>query len=252
MAGGQDFGQVSLGGNPQSQVLSYSFGGLAGTPTFSLAWGRDFQAAAPTCSSGGTTTNCSVTVQFSPVRPGLRQDAVLVRSQSGAVLATTSLTGIGLAPLGVLSPGAISTLAGNGEWGYQDSSSASAAMFRNPQGIAIDGNGNIYVADSGNAAIRKIALASGVVTTVAGTGSDGFAGDGGFATSALLNSPAGVAVDGAGNLFIADQGNNLIRRVDAVTQIITTVAGGGRLPRGRINLATADRRHAPYYTDLKA
>ena len=227
----QDFGQVSVAGSRQSQVLTYSFTGISGVPSFSLGWGRDFQAGAPTCSVGATT-NCSVTVQFSPIRPGLRQDALNVKSQAGTVLASTPLTGIGLAPLMVLQPGVISTLAGNGSWGYLDSSTPGAAMFRNPQGIAADGEGNIYVADSGNGAIRKITLTSGAVTTVAGTGSDGFAGDGGLATNALLNAPTGVALDGAGNFFIADQGNNLIRRVDAITKIISTVAGGGTVASG--------------------
>jgi sugar lactone lactonase YvrE len=106
-------------------------------------------------------------------------------------------------------------------------------MFRNPQGIALDGSGTFaYVADSVNNMIRKVTLASGAVTTVAGTGGSGSGGDGGAALSATLNTPTGVALDGAGNVYIADQGNNLIRRIDAATQIIHTVAGGGTVASG--------------------
>jgi sugar lactone lactonase YvrE len=172
-------------------------------------------------------------VTFNPERPGPRQDAVTVTNQSGSVLTRTPLTGVGLSPLVALYPGIISTLTGNGTWGYQDSPNPAAAMFRNPQGIALDGSGEVaYVADSVNGAIRKIVLASGGVTTVAGNGMNGFGGDGGPATTAVLNTPTGVAVDSAGNLYIADQGNNLIRRVDAATQVITTVAGGGTVATG--------------------
>jgi len=227
----QDFGQVAIGGS-QTTPLAYSFTGLSTTPNFSLSWNRDFQAGTPSCTVGATT-NCSVTVTFSPMRPGLRQDALTITDQSGNLLANTPLSGVGQSPLVALYPGVISTLAGNGTWGYQDSPNAASAMFRNPQGIALDGSGNTaYIADSVNNVIRKIALSSGAVSTVVGNGSSGLGGDGGLATNALLNTPTGVAVDGAGNLYIADQGNNLIRRVDSVTQVISTVAGGGTAASG--------------------
>src|SRR5438445_11718203 len=87
---------------------------------------------------------------------------------------------------------------------------------------------DLYIADLGNERIRKIAAASGIITTVAGNGSFGFAGDGGAATSASVSGPAGVAVDASGNLYIADHYNHRIRKVDAATGIITTVAGDGR------------------------
>jgi sugar lactone lactonase YvrE len=227
----QDFEQVAVGGS-KSATLTYSFTGLSAAPHFSLSWSRDFQAAAPTCTVG-TATNCSVMIAFTPLRPGLRQDGLTITNQSGAVLKNTPLRGVGQSPLIALYPGIISTLAGNGTWGYQDSPNPSAVMFRNPQGIALNGSGNVaYVADSVNNVIRKIVLSSGAVSTVAGNGSSGLGGDGGPATAAIFNTPTGVAVDGSGNLYIADQGNNLIRRVDAATQIVSTVAGGGTMASG--------------------
>jgi sugar lactone lactonase YvrE len=227
----QDFGPVVVG-TSQSATLTYSFTGLSAAPSFSLSWNRDFQAGSPACTVGATT-NCSLPIVFNPAAPGLRQDGVTVTDQSGSVLTRSPLSGVGLSPLIALYPGIISTLAGNGTWGYEDSANPTAAMFRNPQGIALDGSGGVaYVADSVNSVIRKIVLASGAVSTVAGNGSNGIGGDGGPATGALLNTPTGVAVDGGGNLYIADQGNNLIRRVDAATQIISTVAGGGTVASG--------------------
>ena len=224
----QDFGQVAVGAAPASATLTYSFTGLSAAPTFALAWGRDFRVVSPVCLVGATTTTCTIAISFAPSRPGIREDAVTAQNGSGAILATTILHGVGLSPLLALYPGVISTTAGNGTWGYEDSSNPANAMFRNPQCVALDGSANaVYVADSVNGVIRKIVISSGNVSTVAGNGSNGYSGDGGPATSATLNTPTGLAVDSAGNLYIADQGNNLIRRVDAITRVITTVAGGG-------------------------
>jgi sugar lactone lactonase YvrE len=91
----------------------------------------------------------------------------------------------------------------------------------------VDGTGNVYITDSGNQRIRKVSAATGVITTVAGNGIDhGDLGDNGPATSASL-SASGVAVDGSGNIYIADGGNSRIRKVSADTGVITTVAGNG-------------------------
>src|SRR5919197_1129291 len=95
-----------------------------------------------------------------------------------------------------------------------------------PLGIAVDGTGNLFVSDSINNRVRKITASNGVITTVAGTGTAGSGGDNGPAAAAQLNQPAGLAVDAAGNLFIADTGNSRIRKVTA-SGIITTIAGNG-------------------------
>jgi sugar lactone lactonase YvrE len=120
--------------------------------------------------------------------------------------------------------GTITTIAGNGLAGFSgDGGPATDASLMFPLGMAMDSIGNLYVADANNHRIRRINL-SGVITTVAGNGVEGYSGDLGPATSASLNYPEDVAFDRAGNLFIADSGNNRIRKVDP-SGVISTVAG---------------------------
>jgi len=123
-----------------------------------------------------------------------------------------------------VSNGVITTVAGNGTEGSSgDNGPATSAQLAYPWGVAVDSAGNLYIADSGNYRIRTVS--NGVITTVAGNGTQGFSGDNGPATSAALSGPNGVAVDSAGNLYIADYYNNRIRKVS--NGVITTVAGGG-------------------------
>jgi hypothetical protein len=132
------------------------------------------------------------------------------------------------APVAPALVGIISTYAGTGSASYTgNSGKAAKATLNAPSGLALDGAGNLYIADSGNNAVRKIALSTGIITTVAGTGVSGYTGDNGAATSATLDQPMGITVDTDGNLYIADTSNQCIRRVDAGTGIITTVAGNG-------------------------
>ncbi len=122
--------------------------------------------------------------------------------------------------------GTITTVAGTGDYDFSgDGGPATSAELNMPQGVAVDAAGNLYIADTYNYRVRKVAV-DGTITTVAGNGTAGFSGDGGPATGAQLNAPAGVAVDLAGNLFIADCGNNRVREV-APNGTITTVAGNG-------------------------
>jgi sugar lactone lactonase YvrE len=223
----QDFGQVQTNSaTPATVTLSFSFTGLSAAPAFSLVYGADFSLGSKSCTVAATT-NCTLPVSFLPHFPGLRQDSLAVTNQSGTLLATVFLHGLGLGPQLALYPGRIATFAGNGNWNYVDAASPSAASFRNPTGIAVDPSGNLYIADSINQAIRRVSASTGAVTTVAGKGIPGNSGNGGLATAATLNNPTGVALDAAGNLYIADQGNNLIRKVTAATGIISTIAGGG-------------------------
>jgi len=120
----------------------------------------------------------------------------------------------------------IQTVAGSDNTG--DGGQALSAALSQPEGIAVDPAGNVYVADAAVHRVRKIAL-DGSIQTVAGTGVAGFAGDGGPATVALLNQPYGLAIDRAGNLYIADLGNARVRKV-TIDGTIQTVAGGGALP----------------------
>ena len=124
------------------------------------------------------------------------------------------------------STGLISTVAGNGTAGYSGDGGPALSAAIGARGIAVDGSGNIYMADSGDNVVRKVTASTGIITTVAGNGTTGFAGDGGSATSAQLNGPFAVAVDSAGNLYIADGGNNRIRKVTS-SGTISTVAGNG-------------------------
>ena len=123
----------------------------------------------------------------------------------------------------------ISTVAGNGSFGFSgDGGAATNARLWFPWGVALDTAGNIYIADYNNNRIRKVD-ASGIITTVAGKANAAYSGDGGPATNAGLFYPHGVALDAAGNLYIADQNNNRIRKV-ATNGIISTVAGNGTAP----------------------
>ena len=124
------------------------------------------------------------------------------------------------------STGTITTIAGSGEFGFSgDGGPAVEAELRSPRGVAVDSAGNVYIADAGNRLIRKVD-STGTITTIAGTGECGFGGDGGPAVEAELCNPYGVAVDSAGNVYIADAGNRLIRKVDS-TGTITRIAGSG-------------------------
>jgi sugar lactone lactonase YvrE len=122
--------------------------------------------------------------------------------------------------------GLITTVAGigNGTFYSGDGGAATNAGVPYPNAVTMDGAGNLFIADSSHR-IRKVGT-NGIITTVAGNGNSAYTGDGGAATSAGLNAPVGVTVDGAGNLFIADYGNNRIRKV-GTNGIITTVAGNG-------------------------
>jgi sugar lactone lactonase YvrE len=128
----------------------------------------------------------------------------------------------------VSAAGIITTVAGTGTAGFSgDGAAATAAELSGPTSVVVDVFGNLFITDAGNNRIRRVAAGSGIITTFAGNGAFGFSGDGGPATATALNGPKGLAVDGSGNLLIADVSNNRVREVFAATGVITTVAGTG-------------------------
>ena len=139
---------------------------------------------------------------------------VYITDQSNARVRKVNISGI------------ISTFAGNGTLGFLgDGGPAIAAELNGTGGVAVDASGNVYIADDNNNRVRKVNTA-GVISTFAGNGTSGFFGDGGPATTAELSSPNGIAVDGSGNIYIADYSNNRIRIVNTLG-VINTFAGNG-------------------------
>jgi len=132
--------------------------------------------------------------------------------------------------------GIITTVAGaQGQSGFAgDGGPATSALLANPTGIAIDRSGNIYIADRGNNRIRLVTASSGVITTIAGSNTIGLSGDGGSAAKATFTLPTSLAFDSAGNLYIADENDYVIRRI-STAGIITTVAGTGQPGSGGDN-----------------
>jgi gliding motility-associated-like protein len=129
-----------------------------------------------------------------------------------------------------ISTGIITTVAGNGTWGFSgDGGQATAAQLFTPTGVYIDKRHNcMYIADEQNNRIRKVDMISGIITTVAGNGTSTYTGDGGPATAAALYFPVSVKTDITGNVYIDDASNNRIRKIDVATGIITTIVGNGK------------------------
>ena len=125
--------------------------------------------------------------------------------------------------------GLLSTLGGVGSSFPNENGLVINSQFNAPTGVASDRIGNIYIADIGNHRIVKVNVKTRIINTIAGNGKSGYSGDGGIATLAKLNAPISIALDSNGNLFIADLLNNVVRRVDAKTRIIATVAGNGKV-----------------------
>jgi sugar lactone lactonase YvrE len=204
------FGLVNLGvtSNTMTFTLTLPNGGTVaavnmltqGTPSL------DFQTPADTCwgNSYNPGGQCTVDVTFTPQYPGLRMGAVVLQDNSTPpnVLATAFISGTGSGPL---------LLFDNRSWTPQ-----MGAGLSNPQGVAVDGAGNVYITDTGNNRVVDVSAGSGTQTTI-GTG---------------FNAPQGVAVDGAGNVYIADTGNNQVVEVRAGGGTQTTIGTGFNGPRG--------------------
>jgi hypothetical protein len=222
---------VGLKSVPLPVVVTMTASGTSTAPTVLTEGigGLDFQAVAGgTCAAGVAYTagqQCTENVVFGPLYPGVRTGAVVV-SSGGVVLGMATLSGTATGPLSVLVPGEINTIAGSATWLYRgDGVAANTAPVFLPTAATEDAAGNVFLSDSDNDRIRRVDAKSGLISTVGGNGMAGYSGDGGPATQASINTPAGLVLDGAGNIYFADTGNDAIRRIDAVSGIITTVAG---------------------------
>jgi len=183
------------------------------------------------CAVDGVTTNpvgtvCTVPITFSPAYPGQRAVPLQVVTSAGKV--DIGLNGMGVAPLAVLTPGTMSTLAGeiNAPNCNAYSGPALAGPICNPSAGAVDFAGNVYVAAYNSNTVSKIDT-SGNITVIAGTGAGGLSGVGGPAISATFDRPSDVVVDPAGNVYFISETAQQVFRIDAVTQTLTSVAGNG-------------------------
>ena len=221
--------------------------------------GFDFtNAGGGTCVVGQSFTagqQCTVSVSFTPVAPGERRGAIVLLDSSNNVLGTRLLDAFATGALGTFIPGTMSTVAGDQTWIYGgDGAPATQSSIFLPFGVAVDAAGDLFIADSSNNRIRRVDAGTGLISTVAGNGNIGGTGDGALAIAASLSNPSSIVLDAAGNLYFADSGNNVVRRVDAFTGIITTVAGtmGAHGYTGNGSAATAATLTTPNGISLDA
>ena len=242
-----NFGQIKVGSTSSTYTFPFAFNSNVTLGSVAVltqgASGKDFQTASGgTCKAQSYSSDgdsCTVNVTFNPLAPGLRRGAIVLYDNNTPAnpLITVYINGIGVAPTLDFPPGFEYWFAGlfiphyGPKIGFSgDGGPALSAEIDAPMGVAFDGAGNLYFGDHWNFRVRKVDT-NGIITTVAGNGTQGYSGDGGPATSASLYYPRSVAVDGAGNLYILDssQTDNAIgniRRVDTNGNI-TTIAGGG-------------------------
>jgi len=246
------FGAVAVGSTSSSQSIQVTAtvaGTVSNVEVLSLgAASGDFAAGsgASTCSSAPLSvgSKCTQSVTFTPATPGLRRGAVVLTGMVGGVktvLGTAYLSGTGTGGLGVLVSGNLIPVAGQlGQYlgAPGDGGKATIAQLNLPGGVVLDGAGNMYIADTAHNRIRMVCGATatptiqgtacagaGIIYTIAGDSNPIYTGDNGPAVGATVNVPGSVALDGAGNLYIADTGNSVIRMINAVTGVITTIAG---------------------------
>jgi hypothetical protein len=203
--------------------------------------GLDFTLGIGSTCTGAVTSGstCTVNVALTPTTPGTRLGAVNLLDASNNVLATAYINGVATGSQTTLSPGVLSNYAGSTtpcevDPCPGDGGPATSAQFQAPSGVAVDSAGSLYVADFYDNRIRKVSSTTGIITAVAGSGNyctdpTTPCGDGALATDSTVGfaNPIGLAIDGAGNLYIADVYDNRIRMVSAATGIISTVAGNG-------------------------
>ena len=242
----------------QSVTLTASVtasGSIAPTGSVTFLNGVNVLGSAQLNGSGvATFTTASLAVGSDSLTAVYAAGTNFSASTSPAVVVT-----ITIAPLPQLIPYQLATVAGiPGTSSYIDNVAATSGTIKAPQGLAIDSSGNLYISDSGNLVIRKVSAATGLISTIAGAGTvcsgaagvDSSQGDGCLATQALFSSPRGITLDPNADIFIADPGKNFIRRIDASTQIITSIAGTGSSgSQGDGGLSTAARVKSPQAID---
>ena len=199
--------------NTQSSSLSISSDAVSGADS------GDFSIAVDGCSGAVLLSNatCSVSVAFTPTTVGPRSADLTFSDGISSGLHYVYLIGE--------ASGYVSTLAGTGTAGNTGDGSPALSAEVMPTGTAVDSSGDLYVVSYNE--VREISASTGLITRVAGTGTAGYSGDGGLATSAKLSGPTGLAFDSSNNLYIADEGNERIREVHTSTGIISTIAGNG-------------------------
>lgn len=226
---------VTVGGTPQQQTVPVLIQATSTLGTVEvLTQGSpnlDFTLASSVTSCPTTIgLTCNVSVSFSPKYPGIRVGAVLLLDTNGNIIGSQNISGIGIGSLSVMAPGEINTLAGDGclSDGPCPTSGgipATQSAIKLPLGEATDAAGNLYISDTGNNRIMKVDSAGNITPIAGNTGIAGSAGDNGPALSAQISAPSMIAVDGAGNIFFADTGNDAIREINAITHNISTIAG---------------------------
>jgi sugar lactone lactonase YvrE len=225
---------VGTGSGPQNLLLKTTSAVSITSFTVPLSQGskKEYTVGTVTgCTVDGSTVNpsgtiCTVPITFTPAYPGTRAVPLHIVTSGGNV--NIALAGSGTSPLTSITPGVMSTIAG-------DVNASNCAAYNgpatqgpqcNPSGVAVDAAGNVYIVSFYSNTVSKVDT-SGNVTVIAGTGAGGISGVNGPATEANVERPADVVVDPAGNVYFADESAQQVFRIDAITQILTSVAGNG-------------------------
>ncbi|HVI04639.1 MAG TPA: chitobiase/beta-hexosaminidase C-terminal domain-containing protein [Sphingomicrobium sp.] len=220
-------------GSAQHAVPSVSSTPTAATPQFSLAPGvyPNAQTVAISDATPGATIYYTTNGSEPSTNSAVYTSAITV-SASEVIVAMATAPGYqnslawGLYVISSVPSSFVYTVAGSNSWGYSgDGGLATAARLNAPTGTAVDNAGNLYIADDENNRLRKIDASTGIITTIAGTGTAGHTGDGGPATGAELWWPYSIAIDASGNIYIGETGDNVVRVINAATGNISTYAG---------------------------
>jgi sugar lactone lactonase YvrE len=203
---------------PAGLTFNETTGLISGTPTTGST-STNYTVTAVN-EAGTSTTTLNITINAVLPAPSISYTTPSAYAVGSAVTPLTPTNTGGAVPAST--PATVTTLAGSGSSGFLNAT-GTGASFNYPNGVAVDGSGNVYVADYSNHVIRKI-TSSGVVTTLAGSGSNGSTNATG--SSASFNGPTGVVVDGSGNVYVADRNNHLIRKITSAG-VVTTFAGTG-------------------------